>query len=145
MPWRSYLIVCENADCYEHEYITKDAIPIGGALTCDCGAPAVRIPQPTAAIGIMVEHVDPQSGRVFNSNRDLKHFMKQGEPILDGDGTILGYKELREVSHAEIDQQRRAIRERQEVSAKKAGLAWADWKAKASGQSAEIWKAQDIS
>lgn len=143
MPWRSYSTVCQNPDCLIDETFTKEEVTIGELTTCECGAPAVRIPQPLVAIGILVEYHDLQSGRVFNSNAAYKDYLRQGQPILNEEGEVVGTKEMREFSHDELDRQKLAIRERQEVSARKSGMSWATWKAETAGRTAEFWKARD--
>lgn len=141
--FRSYAIVCANPDCLSDELITDQEVSIGGACTCDCGAPARRIPNGSPAVGILVEYHDPQSGQTFNSNAQYRDFLKYGSPKVNGEGEIVGYRSVREYSSDEIDRQLDVIRARQEVSAQRSGLSWAKWKAQTSGKTEEFWKGQD--
>lgn len=122
MPWHTYAVACDNPDCTEHEVFTKETFHIGDLVTCECGHPGLVVPPVVPAIGILVEHHDPQTGETFKSNAHYKDYLKYGRPIKNASGEVTGFKPIREYSSAELDQHRDRVVSRMEKTAAKNGM-----------------------
>lgn len=105
---RCYHTTCQRAGCGHEAWVEEPGDAprrvVGAAVTCDCGQPcAVRLTVPPA-IGILTEHYDPQTKRTFTSNRQYEDWKNYGDPVVE-DGEVVGFRKIREYSHAELDAQ----------------------------------------
>lgn len=81
---------------------------IGAAVPCDtCNNTATRVMSPLRVVGIITEYRDPQSGRVFTSNREYNEHLRRGSPVYettaDGREIIVGYNEATYYDASDVD------------------------------------------
>ena len=97
-----YAIRCSEPDCREVEALVEGERRMGDTVTCEQGHDAVVRPAVPRAIGILVDHFDPQTGKTFTSNRQYEDWKRYSRPVME-DGEVVGYRQIREYSHDELD------------------------------------------
>lgn len=104
---RCYPTTCRRPDC-EHESwqdvpADEPRLSVGDDVACDCGDDSTVALVMPRAIGILTEHYDPQTKQTFRSNRHYQDWLKYGNPITNEAGEVVGHRQIREYSHAELD------------------------------------------